>query len=159
MTAKETISVIYDVDPVDVCGGVFVDGRGFVKVTPNEEYRDDTAGISLWEYVDSNDDILACLMRVNGDMVSPRWHIKPEAGEGEYYERHQTVSGAGALILERAGVLTQEYTLPIADGAPIQVNPDDTFSIRPTNETPAADIYVLATFPQVPFKLEYEERV
>jgi len=166
MLRELTISTQYDVDPAMACGAVLVKDKGFVEVTPGEEYRDEERGYSLWEYAEPNGDIRACLMRVDGDRTSPRWHIKPEAGDDvglNYYELHKVVSGIGTMVVEREGHIFYEAPLPrLTDDRPLPVATDSTFHIRSesgSSESDPASTYVLATFPEAPFKLKYEERL
>jgi len=174
MLRELTITTQYDVDPAMACGGILVKnekGEAFVEVTPGEEYRDEELGYSLWEYAESNGDIRACLMRVDGGRTSPRWHILPHAGEevegSDYYEMHSLVSGIGSMTVERCGDILYEAVLPRPiedrlDAPSLPVAPDSIFHICAENsstESDPASIYVLATFPGAPFKPEYEKRL
>lgn len=158
--SENIVATHYEVDPVMVCGGVYVDGKGFVEVNPGKEHRESENGLSIWEYTDPEGDVRACMLRVDNQRTSPRWHIKPDVCDSAYYELHRTVSGLGTMIVEQSGEVQYEAALPGGiDCQPLRVEPDNIFSIRAENGASEAATYVIATFPGAPFKLEYEERV
>lgn len=163
MQRENMITTRYEVDPVMACGGVYVEGKGFVEVTPGNIYQEPQNGFSLWEYTDGQGDVRACMMRIDEGQASPSWYIKPDAAGGKYYELHKAVSGVGSMAVWRSGELVYNVTLPHTEiKQPLRVEPGDIFNITaaqtPTDKTPSA-ICVLATFPGAPFKLEYEERI
>jgi hypothetical protein len=163
MQKDNMITTHYEVDPAMACGGVYVDGKGFVEVTPGEIHDEPENGLSLWEYTDEQGDVRACMLRVKDGRTSPSWHIKPNAGDGEnYYELHRAVNGLGSMAVRRAGELRYDVALPHIANEPLRVEPGDVFNITseqtPPGKAPFAT-YVLATFPGAPFKLEYEERI
>ncbi|HSD55713.1 MAG TPA: hypothetical protein VLA92_01015 [Candidatus Saccharimonadales bacterium] len=165
MLRDTVISAKYEIDPRAVCGGVFVDDkRKFVGVAPDEEYRDEDGGYSLWEYKEPDGDIRACLLRVDPGR-NPGWRIKSDAGYGEtgYYELHRAVGGIGSMTVEWSGVVMYASDFPQPpESQSIPVTAGETFHIRAEHlrdDANSLGVYVLATFPGAPFKLEYEEPI
>ncbi|MEK7153448.1 MAG: hypothetical protein AAB834_05860 [Patescibacteria group bacterium] len=163
MTEPEAESAIvpspyYEVNPAEVCGAVFVDAaETYVPVVLAEMDEDNVHNSTRWNFIDSNNDIRACLLRVVCGSLSSARRIRPDAAEGAYYERYRTVYGMGHLVLGH--IDTSQYVsfvLPFMGNQPLNAGPGETVSIYSGIDMPGDSTYVLATFPGAPFKPEYE---
>lgn len=159
-TAVEQISLPYEVDPGMVCGGVRVDETGiFMPVLPGDECVVDDK-TSLWEYVDTDGNIRACLMRVRPGGESPAWEILEEAALSGYYEEQRTVEGDGTFVRWRlvdSELQRTETRLP-ENGLTerhMRVEPGDVFMVRAGK----AGAHVVALFSGAPFHPAFERCV
>lgn len=179
MTKETPIPVIDSrLAPEDITGGVWVQvEQAFVPVHPTQpiEIEWDGSTFTIQEYADEEGRVRASLLDIPAGGMTPAWYIKQEPDTYDYMEVHQIVSGRGTMIVKpregdntKSGWSTNEkgesvfdvrsgmHPLEAGQIPNLRVQPGETFQVLADQGEP---VQVLATFPDKPFSLEFEERV
>lgn len=146
-----------------------------VPVRPKAPYHDEEFGHTLFEWEDESGKVRASFLLVPAGSASPKWRIKPEAGQANYLEYEVLLAGSGTFTCWGTGgevmstrldqrQVVPERVIPM----PLVIEPGDTFQVS-ADQVPNDGLVTFAGysgglllgsfFRRGHFELEYEERV